>query len=188
MIKQDTKGFYSVMFSCPGCDEAVERDQEKRGCEACMAWHHEACYLGKDGRGLCGACHHKARVESSVARETEFKLCIATPCREAAEETPANRHLAGYCAYHGELEGRRQGVILKASGSLLLGTSLFFIPDFSQAFLTWLPYLAVLLFLVAGVALVIRGRRWVNIVKNKWPGARAQEQTSSMPEPDAVSP
>ncbi|MDF1664345.1 MAG: hypothetical protein P1V97_21450 [Planctomycetota bacterium] len=170
MIEQDTKGFYQVLFSCPGCSESVERDQEKRGCESCMAWHHESCYLGKDGQGFCGACHSKARIEKAVGKEAEFKLCIATPCRDAAVETPANRHLAGYCVYHAQLEGRRQGVILKASGGLLLASSLFFIPDFSKAFLTWLPYIGLLLCLGLGLTLVLRGRRWVSMIKNKWPG------------------
>lgn len=179
MIKQETKGFYQILFSCPSCDKSVERSQDKRGCEACMAWHHEACYLGNDGRGACGSCHSKARVEQGGIKEAEFRLCIATPCRDAAEETPANRHLAGYCAYHAELEGRRQGGILKISGGLLLLISLFFIPNFSEIFLAWLPYMALLICLGLSLILVLRGRRWVKIVKNKWPGSIRQKEDPS---------
>jgi hypothetical protein len=38
---------------CPWCHDAVRGGQEKRGCSACMAWHHEECF---EEHGACAAC------------------------------------------------------------------------------------------------------------------------------------
>ena len=170
-----SQSFYQVVFQCPCCNEAVAPSQAKRGCEACMAWHHEDCYFGNNGRGQCGTCHIKARPDvSPVQHQSEFRLCIATPCREPAVEKPANRHLAGYCGYHAGLEGRRQGLILKISGGILTGAGLCFVPGVSSGLLKALPVIGLGLCLIIGVLLILKGRRTLNFVKRAWPKAKVK--------------
>ncbi len=42
---------------CPFCHEAVGADEPKTACEACMAWHHRACW---SDHGTCSACGNAA--------------------------------------------------------------------------------------------------------------------------------
>lgn len=38
---------------CPFCHEAVDAEEDKRACDACMAWHHAECWTE---HGRCATC------------------------------------------------------------------------------------------------------------------------------------
>lgn len=170
------KAFYQVLFHCPGCREAIAPSDGKRGCEACMAWHHRDCFGERDGRAFCMACSAEApRLGGfETSPEHEFRLCIATPCREPAVKNPLNRHLAGYCEFHAELEGRRQGTIFKASGGALLLAGSFFVPGVSEFVMEWLPTAGLTLGLGLVFVLALRGRRWLGLAREKWQSFKSE--------------
>lgn len=43
---------------CPYCHDPVTPADAKRSCEACMAWHHRACWVE---HGACSACGEAQR-------------------------------------------------------------------------------------------------------------------------------
>lgn len=178
------KAFYQVLFHCPACQEAIALSDGKRGCEACMAWHHRDCFGERDGRAVCVACSAEAprALSFEPGAEREFRLCIATPCREPAVKTPLNRHLAGYCERHAELEGRRQGTIFKASGGALTLAAMFFVPGFSELVLAWLPTLGAILGLGLVLLGALRGRRWVALLRERWRSLRGALKEDAMKE------
>jgi hypothetical protein len=50
---------------CPFCHAGVEPDVPKAACDACMAWHHKACW--GEGGG-CGACGARVSAVAAVSR------------------------------------------------------------------------------------------------------------------------
>lgn len=50
---------------CPFCHEAVAAAEEKRACEACMAWSHAECWRD---HGACAACAHRDMKPAKPAR------------------------------------------------------------------------------------------------------------------------
>ena len=49
---------------CPCCKDPVRPTDEKAACDACMAWHHLACWRE---HGVCGACGASAGFSSEPA-------------------------------------------------------------------------------------------------------------------------
>jgi hypothetical protein len=67
---------------CPYCHEAVDGDDEKTGCGACMAWHHRGCWMEHGTCSACGALE-SAGVPGAVARRP-VELDAAPVDRRAA--------------------------------------------------------------------------------------------------------
>jgi hypothetical protein len=59
---------------CPYCHDEVDVVAEKVACDACMSWHHAACWRE---HGSCSSCGH-ARTSEGALVETESRTAPAT--------------------------------------------------------------------------------------------------------------
>ena len=53
---------------CPYCHDKVRPDAVKLACNACMAWHHQECWI--EGGDQCATCGQAETGKSSQAGET----------------------------------------------------------------------------------------------------------------------
>jgi hypothetical protein len=98
---------------CPYCHEDIEASGlDKLACNACMAWHHKACW---EEHGHCAACSHRetglgssAATERSVAKPVEKPApCHYTNCEEFSAHNDLWRVGRRVCPAHNKRETLR---------------------------------------------------------------------------------
>ncbi|MBL4844711.1 MAG: hypothetical protein JKY65_04225 [Planctomycetes bacterium] len=65
---------------CPYCHDAITGPGPKTGCEACLAWHHTACFRELGRCGNCSAAAEPPAVAPEVLRAAMSEI-IASGCQ-----------------------------------------------------------------------------------------------------------